>query len=223
LHRTGIACLAHAQHHANLFWCAVDAQDWVMVMHAAESHWHALQDRDNLGSNPYNPLNYASDIADALHHANRHLEISIWLDRLNTWWQQQQGDNDEDEDEGTNTDLTRLHGDHLQALVILLEKYAIRCPQETSFLLHQHLPDILACNNSHTLYMAGVTLARCGDDHEHILSLYRKALTTSPPPNRHTAATLSRAIQARRAIAKKQRIIALGRQWGARWKHWFTQ
>jgi len=212
LHRAGIACYAHCQHYINLMFCAHDLKDWAEMLRAAEGHWHTVRIPPFLGHKKYNPHNYAVYIIEALAHLGRTLDLSIWLDRLHTWWSDRGSEEDEDDE--------NLRADYLETLMLYLEKYVQVCPQEAHILLQAHLPEIqnMPHCRSNTLYLAGGVLARCSNQHEDILALYHKALTIKP-----NATHIAQAIKKQHASAKRQRIAARGQQLGAAMQRWWKK
>jgi len=216
LHRAGLACYVHSQHYSNLMFCAHEAENWDEVLHAAESHWHASRTSPFLGEEEYNPLNYAAYIIEALVHRGRTLEISIWHDRLHTWWH----DRDSEEDEEDEDDDANLRADYLETLMLYLDKYVQVCPQETYTLLQTHLPEIHNTPHcrSNTLYLAGWVLARCSHQHQDILALYHKAQAAAPK-----ATHIAHAIKKQHASAKRQRIAARSQQLGTALQRWWKK
>jgi len=179
LHHAGLACKPHAQHHENLVCCVFAKGDHPAVIAAAEQHFHAVREHDYQGHHAcYNPADLAHKIASALHHEHRHHEISIWIDRLHTWW------------EHRNEDEIRLtcRGDYLGALVALLRFYAVEYASKAEPLLRAHLPEITALDETgagtirlaRTLRRTAATLKNCGHT-EEALGWYQRALDAAAP------------------------------------------
>jgi len=135
------AAWAYAQPCANLMRCFHELKDWKNEINAAERHWHAVQEHGYQGGNNfYNPARYAQQIAHALHQENRGEEINIWIERLNQWWQQREGDKDEKK---------TCRGDYLNALAALLSFYSMTHPREAEPLLREHLTEIEHLTKKH--------------------------------------------------------------------------
>jgi len=135
------AAYAYAQPHANLMRCFHELKDWKNEIKAAERHWHAVQEHGYQGGNNYyNPARYAQQIAHALHQENRGADIQIWIERLNQWWQQRDGDKDEKK---------TCRGDYLNALAALLSFYSMSHPREAEPLLRAHLTEIEHLTKKH--------------------------------------------------------------------------
>jgi len=142
-YKESAAACAYAQPCANLMRCFHELKDWASEIDAAERHWQAVQQHGYQGSNNYyNPARYAQQIAHALHQEGRGAEISIWMERLNDWWQQR---GEYKETEKTKT----CRGDYLNALAALLSFYAISHPYEAEPLLHGHLAEIERLTKKH--------------------------------------------------------------------------
>jgi len=133
------AAYRYAQPCANLMRCFHELKNWEAEANAAERHWQAVQQYGYQGaSNYYNPARYAHQIAHALHQAGRGADITIWIARLNQWWQQREDGKDK-----------TCRGDYLNALAALVSFYAISHPREAEPLLREHLADIERLRKKH--------------------------------------------------------------------------
>jgi len=215
LHHKGMACQPLRQHQSNLLYCAWEANDWAEVLRAAEAHWHLIDEYDSRRSVVYyTPADHAAKIAESLEQENRLLEIGIWIERLNIWWQQQ-------ERQYGSEPLCR--GDYLHALLHLLAKYALVCPHEAEILLRLHLPEVRALKQSQagkyplseTLRAAAEALSHCVGHAEETQTLYRAALAAVPASDAQTRADISRALK-----PPHSPVVTLRQCWHALQQRW---
>jgi len=169
--QAGLASKPLVHHYANLMICWDSKQNYPAVLALAEPFWHDSQsDVDG-----WVLTSCAANIARALHREQRHHEISIWMDRIDQWWQ---GANAHDQ-----YPPSRCRGDYLAALLIFLRAYSIEYPQLAKPVVQQHLPEILALDSdsegatylTSIWFNAAVTLQYCGSFSEAI-TLYQKVL-----------------------------------------------
>jgi len=165
------------KHYSNLMECLQAKEDYPAVLALTEQFWHDLSESSNQSG--YIFANCAHFIAYALHMQVRHHEISIWIDRLNTWWEQLNASDDDDDDD----DAPACRGDYLSALMALLQIYSIECPTLADPILRTHLPEILALtpDSAGALSLAiiwrdtGNTLSNCGH-YAQAIHVYQQAL-----------------------------------------------
>jgi len=161
------------KHYSNLMECLQAKEDYPAVLALTEQFWHDLQASGDQSG--YIFAYCVHPIAYALHMQGRHHEISIWIDRLNAWWEQR------DEDDEDEPDTSR--GDYLCALTGFLQIYSIECPALADPILRTHLPEILALtpDSAGALSLAviwrdtGNTLSNCGH-YAQAIHIYQQAL-----------------------------------------------
>jgi len=179
LYEAGLACKPIGQHYANLLKCADAKGDEAGVIAAADRLWYGIQQHPHLGDH-FNPARYALQIANALHIKFRHHEISIWIDRLNEWWDALSQDKH-------GEDNPPCRGDYLSALMAFLRMYAFAYPDKAEPILRVHLPEVQALSADNAgenrleslLCDAAHAMERC-DRYPQAISLYRAALAVEP-------------------------------------------
>jgi len=187
LHRAVLACMPDNRHTLGLLECAHAQDDSAEVIVRAEELWLDLQTHGHATIDAIPPSHYVGRVAHALARAGRHLESSIWIERL----------------QGRKV----LYGNRYETLrpwMELLQVYAVAAPAEAGRLLHARLPEILELATSdidpvslaHILYSAAYALERCGDARQ-AATLYQKTLTVARNPampaiRQHARAGLAR-------------------------------
>jgi len=181
LYEAGLACKPIGQHYANLLYSVHYKGDHAGVIAAADRLWYGIQQHPHLDDH-FNLARYALWIANALHIKFRHIEISIWIDRLNEWWDALPPENERSEENRP------CRGDYLSALMAFLRMYAFAYPDKAEPILRLHLPEVqaLTWDNSgenrleSILCNAAYALERC-DDYREAIALYRAALDRLTP------------------------------------------
>jgi len=177
----GRASFPMQQQAREIFGCLIDKDDHKALIAFAEQHWHEVQQAGYQdGDRPYNPAHYIDHLALALHYEQRHLEISIWIDRVNTWWEYRKH-----ADEEVRTHSCR--GDYLSALMALLRCYALEAADKAEPLLRAHLVEVEALDEAHAgikwlsfiLFSAACAMQNCGHLADAI-GLYKKAQHAAP-------------------------------------------
>jgi cellulose synthase operon protein C len=110
LHQRGLASSPFAEHLHGLLWCSIMPDDYVGIARTAESLWHFAREH---GYGRHNPYLYFNWVAEALFHLDRSAEISIWLERLELWWQEEADEDDAEE-----------RHQYLECLLIMLDFFA---------------------------------------------------------------------------------------------------
>jgi len=91
LHHKGLAVHALGEHYDNLLNCVIakiqlkkapEDRDWQELISSAEQLWQVAEDYDE-----HNPTCYVGFVADALDMLNRRLEATIWIERINQWFE----------------------------------------------------------------------------------------------------------------------------------------
>jgi hypothetical protein len=83
LHHKGIAASSFAEHYHGLLNCQKKLSDKASYIKAAEELWYYASEN---GYSRHDPANYIDDVVDYLDDLNRDEEIPIWLERLDSWW-----------------------------------------------------------------------------------------------------------------------------------------
>jgi len=187
LYETGLACKPIGQHYANLLYSVHYKGDPAGVIAAADRLWYGIQQHPHISGDHFNLARYAPWIANALHLKFRHHEISIWIDRLNEWWDALPRDE-------CGEDHRPCCGDYLSALMAFLRMYAFAYPDKAAPILRAHLPEVRALKWNQagenrlddTLCNAAHALERC-DDYREAIALYRAALDLLTPDDWATA------------------------------------
>ena len=91
LHQRGIAASPFAEHFAGVLRCRIEQEDHAGVLDAAEALWNFSAD---YGYSRHDPNEYVGDVACALLMLERPHEMSIWLERL-AHWQQENGEKED--------------------------------------------------------------------------------------------------------------------------------
>lgn len=107
LHEQGLSTSPFAEHLHGLLWCYIMPDDYPGIARTAESLWHFAREH---GYGRHTPYKYFNWVAEALYHLDRSAEISIWLERLELWWQE----------EADPEDAQERH-DYLECLLIMLD------------------------------------------------------------------------------------------------------
>lgn len=113
LHAAGIEASPFAEHYDGFMRCLYKEGENHVFVQAAEGLWHFAADH---GYSRHDPASYIHNVAGALHELGRDSEIAIWLERLESWWAEQDADMQaEDRDDYLSALLTTLvHQSHTQ-------------------------------------------------------------------------------------------------------------
>ena len=137
LHRRGLASSPFSEHHDGLLWCAIGKGDDTAIVAEAEQLWHfALEN----GYGRHNPFNYFSTVAYALYKLDRDAEISIWLERLDQWYEAMDDD-----------DKASERRDYLAALMALLDFFSASHPELVLPRLRAHQEEVRALKDAYVL------------------------------------------------------------------------
>ena len=137
LHRRGLASSPFSEHHDGLLWCAIGKGDDTAIVAEAEQLWHfALEN----GYGRHNPFNYFSTVAYALYKLDRGAEISIWLERLDQWYEAMDDD-----------DKASERRDYLAALMALLDFFSASHPELVLPRLRAHQEEVRALKDAYVL------------------------------------------------------------------------
>jgi tetratricopeptide (TPR) repeat protein len=200
LHRKGIAASAFAEHHEGVMYCLFLLEDEPGYIEAADQLW---QFATACGYSRHSPARYILDLVQCLHRQERGAEITVWLQRLEQWW------NLLDEDE-----RSEHAGDYWDAMSVAL--YFMGYSQEADALacLDTVLPELCDADRPMATRMAANSLSRAGQ-HERALVLYRQAVTQTFPPDEWGSAQRAYAL---RDLAECERQIRVSRPWWRIWK-----
>jgi len=214
LYEAGLACKPIGQHYTNLFRSTYAKGNYAEAIAAADRLWYGVQQHPLLDDH-FNPARYAHRIANALHLKFRHHEISIWMDRLNEWWDALPRDE-------RSEDHRPCRGDYLSALMAFLRMYAFAYPDKAAPILRAHLPEVRALKWNQagenrlddTLCNAAHALERC-DDYREAIALYRAALDRLTPDDWATARKGIRRCRKKSLIRFFLRILGK-----PNWRYW---
>lgn len=161
LHERGIATSPFSEHYNGILNCMLNADDKPGLIAAAESLWQFAEDH---GYSRHDPIFYMGAVAYALHQLDRGLEIGIWLQRLDQWW------NDLDADEKDERAVS-----YISAKTIALGNFMKWNTEDALPRLNALLPQILATRDPDTIRLAGCGLESAGRVRE-AMEMYRKAI-----------------------------------------------
>ena len=161
LHHKGLASSPFAEHHDGLLWCAIRQDDRAGIVAAAEQLWHFTQD---YGYGRHSPTDYFPSVALALYQLERSAEISIWLERLDEWF------------DGLDADDQRSERrDYLAALMSLLDFFSEDHPDLVLPRLRALLDEVRALGECYTLRRLACAMETSGPIEEAI-ALHREAI-----------------------------------------------
>ncbi len=201
LHRKGLDASPFAEHWDGLMKCQIDAERKADFIATADTLWHYAQD---YGYGRHNPAWYFKRVTTALYELDRDKEISIWLQRLQEWWQAL--DSDEREDPDTLED-------YLGAQLVILRDMAWSQPADVLLRLQSVLPEARKFPLPGVWRLAGVALERAGQL-EQAMTWYEDALKKVRPGNEND---VEQAGYTREEIARCKKKIRAAKPW---WKIW---
>lgn len=161
LHARGLASSPFAEHHSGLLWCAIHQDQDQAIVSQAEQLWHFAQE---YGFGRHDPTAYFPSVAQSLYQLARTAEISIWLERLDEWW--------EALDEEEQAEERR---DYLATLMALLDFFSTAHPELVLPRLQAHLAEIQGLHESYTLRRLACAMETSGEPLEQALALHREA------------------------------------------------
>lgn len=161
LHQQGLASSPFAEHHDGLLWCAIRQDDRAGIVAAAEQLWHFTQD---YGYGRHSPTDYFPSVALALYQLGRAAEISIWLERLDEWFDSLDADDQRSE-----------RRDYLAALMSLLDFFSEDHPDLVLPRLHALLDEVRALRECYVLRRLACAMETSGPIEEAI-ALHREAI-----------------------------------------------
>lgn len=161
LHHSGLASSPFAEHQSGLLWCAIGKEDNPAIVAEAERLWHFAQEH---GYGRHDPPNYFPAVAVALYELDRTAEISIWLERLDEWFESL--DEDEQKEE---------RRDYLAAMMSLLDFFSTAHPELVLPRLRANLPEVRALKESYTLRRVACAMETSGATLEEALALHHES------------------------------------------------
>ena len=161
LHRKGLASSPFAEHHEGLWWAANGRGDDAGIVAEAEGLWHFAQ---QYGYSRHEPPRYLPTVALSLYKLDRGDEISIWLERLDHWFDEL----DEDEQK-------QERRDYLAATMSLLDFFSVFRPEQVLPRLRTYQDEVRALKDSYPLRRLACALEAYPDLLEESVALHREA------------------------------------------------
>ena len=206
LHHKGLASSPFAEHQDSLLWCAVGKEDDAATVVEAERLWHFAQ---NHGYGRHDPTGYFSTVALALYKLDRGDEISIWLERLDQWFDEL--DEDEQREE---------RSDYLTTLMCMLDFFSAFRPELVLPRLRAHQDEVRAFKKSYALRRLAGALEAYPELLEESIALHKEAashLTKDSGESEHRMSQEGIARAERKLADAKNTSSSSGRPW---WKFW---
>lgn len=163
LHRKGLASSPFAEHHDGLWWCANGRDDDAGIIAEAEQLWHFAREH---GYSRHEPPRYFPTVALSLYKLDRGDEISIWLERLDEWYDEL----DEDEQR-------QERRDYLAAMMSLLDFFSVFRPELVLPRLRAHQDEVRALQDSYPLRRLAGALEAYPEHLEEAVALHRESAT----------------------------------------------
>ncbi|MFE1570794.1 hypothetical protein [Comamonas odontotermitis] len=160
LHAKGIATSPFAEHYNGILSTYIDTDNYPQIIAAGEQLWH--YSREN-GYSRHSPSDYFPKVAYALYQQSRNVENSIWLERLDEWW------NALDDD-----DQRESRHDYLSSLLNQLDYYSDTHGAEVLPRLQALLPELRERKNAYLLRRAGDAMQTSGTRQE-AMQIYQDA------------------------------------------------
>ena len=202
LHRRGIAASPFAEHYDGILRSRIEQEDHAGVLDAAEALWNFSAD---YGYSRHEPNDYVGDVAHALLTLGRPHEMSIWLERL-AHWQQENG---ESEDALTSGAL----GARLRVLLYMGQALA----EETTTYWNRLEPQVRFCDDYWALAKAAQVMGAL-ERFDEAAALCQRSMDCNPRDN----ASASQDYDAMKTLlASYQRGgagAASGKSWWQFWK-----
>ncbi|MDR2325253.1 MAG: hypothetical protein LBE51_07620 [Acidovorax sp.] len=205
LHHKGLASSPFAEHQDGLLWCAIGKDDDTAIVAEAERLWHFVQRH---GYGRHDPANYFSTIAMSLYKLDRGDEISIWLERLDQWF--------EELDEEDQRDQRRRY---LAALMSMLDFFSVFRPEQVLPRLRAYQQEVRALKESYALRRLGCALEAYPELLEECVAMHQEAVgnlgkNDNEAEHRMAHEGLERA---QRLLAERDQPAASSKPW---WKFW---
>lgn len=163
LHRKGLASSPFSEHHEGLWWAANGRGDDAGIVAEAEQLWHFAEQH---GFSRHEPPRYFPTVALALYKLDRGDEISIWLERLDSWY----AELDEDEQK-------QERRDYLAAMMSLLDFFSVFRPEQVLPRLRAHQDEVRALQDSYPLRRLACALEAWPELLEESVALHRESAT----------------------------------------------
>ncbi|MDB5848001.1 MAG: hypothetical protein JWP29_1753 [Rhodoferax sp.] len=195
LHHRGIGASPFAEHYSGLRQCYQSAGNDVEFVRAADRLWHFVSDH---GFSRHSPCDYVDDAAQALGRLDRYPEISIWLQRLDEWWQTL------DEDEQAESEHA-----YLDSLVITLVTLADSQPEDALARLQPALPRLGEVGVQGLSRVVALVLERAGQC-QAAVDWYQSSLTLKQRDGEHDRMQHD---EAKKGIKRCQQALRSGRPW----------
>lgn len=161
LHRKGLESSPFAEHQDGLMWCAILKDDDAEIVAEAERLWHFVQDH---GYGRHDPTSYFSTVAMSLYKLDRDDEISIWLERLDQWF-----------DELDEDDQKSERRDYLATLMSMLDFQSATRPELVLPRLRAHQAEVTALRDCYPLRRLACALEAYPEHLEESLALHKQA------------------------------------------------
>lgn len=161
LHRKGLESSPFAEHQDGLMWCAILKDDDSEIVAEAERLWHFVQDH---GYGRHDPTSYFSTVSMSLYKLDRDDEISIWLERLDQWFEEL-----DEEDQASE------RRDYLATLMSMLDFQSSTQPELVLPRLRAHQAEVTALRDCYPLRRLACALEAYPELLEESLALHKKA------------------------------------------------
>ncbi|MCT9810263.1 hypothetical protein N0K08_06445 [Acidovorax sp. Be4] len=161
LHHKGLASSPFGEHLNGLMWSAIGKDDDDATVAAAERLWHFAQDHSY---GRHDPTRYFSTVALSLFKLDRDDEISIWLERLDQWY--------EDLDAADQRSERR---DYLASLMSMLDFFSSTRPELVLPRLRAHQDEVRALKESYTLRRLGCALEAYPELLEESVAMHKES------------------------------------------------
>lgn len=161
LHHKGLASSPFAEHRDGLMWCAIGNDDDEGIVAEAERLWHFAQE---YGYSRNDPTNYFSTVALSLYKLDRDDEISIWMERLDQWFEEL------DEEEQASE-----RRDYLASLMSMLDFFSSTHPELVLPRVRALQAEVVALRDCYPLRRLAGALEAYPELLEESLALYRQA------------------------------------------------
>ncbi|WP_326535589.1 hypothetical protein [Pseudorhodoferax sp.] len=166
LHHKGIAASSFAEHYEGVLRCHRYADDLPNIVLAADALWHYAADH---GYGRHEPSDYVGVVARALRDLDRKLEIGLWLQRLDSWW-----------DGLDQDDRAEAKANYLSGKMQVLAAQAGAQPDDVRAHVQALVPQVQALGDADVTRLAGLALEESGA-HGEALRVYRLAQAQLQP------------------------------------------
>lgn len=199
LHYKGIAASPFAEHYDGLLSCAYAAEDDARYVAAAEQLWQYSADH---GYSRHSPDDYIHHVAYKLRILDRPGEIAIWLERLDSWFNELDAD-----------DQAEAAPSYLETLAMALVQQAHSQPEDAVLRLERSLPQIRMLKRLGTSRFAGRVLQIAGDL-RRALEVFEEAAPWRRPGNAYDDEQYGYLTA---EIAECRQALGGGKPW---WRFW---